>query len=85
MDISKSPSNPEWELISTTVERNVEKYKCCPEPYPDVTYIVVLKRRERSYWMNFIFPGIFLTGDKNNYYHTQYLNIVHLFHISMLL
>lgn len=62
MDVSKSPSNPEWQLISTTVQRHEEKYKCCPEPYPDVTYIVMIKRRERSYWMNFIFPGIFLTG-----------------------
>ncbi|XP_028411625.1 acetylcholine receptor subunit alpha-type acr-16-like [Dendronephthya gigantea] len=61
MDVSKSPSNPEWQLISTSVQRHEEKYKCCPEPYPDVTYTVMIKRRERSYWMNFIFPGVFLT------------------------
>ena len=61
VDVSKSPSNSEWELISTSVKRNLGIYKCCKEPYPDVTYTVVLKRRERSYWMNFIFPGTFLT------------------------
>lgn len=63
MDISKSPSNAEWRLVSTSVQRHVEYYPCCAEPYPDVTYIVQLKRREGSYWMNFIFPGIFLTGN----------------------
>ncbi|XP_028411582.1 neuronal acetylcholine receptor subunit alpha-10-like [Dendronephthya gigantea] len=62
MDISKSPSSLEWELVTTTVERKVQFYPCCPEPYPDVTYTVTLKRRQKSYGVNFIFPAVFLTG-----------------------
>ncbi|XP_046847523.1 acetylcholine receptor subunit alpha-type acr-16-like isoform X3 [Xenia sp. Carnegie-2017] len=61
MDVSKSLSNHEWKLIGTNVERNVRKYVCCVAPYPDITYILTIKRRESSYWFNFVFPGMFLT------------------------
>ena len=66
LDVSKSPSSPEWVLLSTLVEKNIQTYPCCPEPYPDITYTINIKRRQQSYWMNFIYPGIFLTGKENN-------------------
>ena len=62
MDISKSPSNLEWELVSTSVKREVQTYSCCPEPYPDVTYTLTIKRRHQSYGVNFLFPALFLTA-----------------------
>ncbi|CAB4014495.1 neuronal acetylcholine receptor subunit alpha-10-like, partial [Paramuricea clavata] len=62
MDISKSPSSLEWKLVSTSVERKVQTYSCCPEPYPDVTYTLTIKRRQKSYVVNFIFPALFLTA-----------------------
>ena len=67
MDISKSPSNLEWQVVSTSVERKVQTYSCCPEPYPDVTYTISIKRRQQSYGVNFIFPALFLTGKSDSH------------------
>lgn len=35
--------NPDWEITSTNSMRNVMKYACCPEPYPDVSYQLSFK------------------------------------------
>lgn len=61
MDVSKSDSNAQWRLVSTNVKRNVQTYPCCPEPFPDITYTITIERRLQSYWMNFLYPGMFLT------------------------
>jgi len=38
--------------------RNEIIYFCCPEPYPDVTFTLILKRRSLFYLINLIFPMI---------------------------
>lgn len=35
--------NPDWEITSTNSLRNVMKYACCPEPYPDISYQLSFK------------------------------------------
>ena len=42
-DISKFVNNIEWIVEEMPAERNVLIYKCCPEPYTDVTYSIVMK------------------------------------------
>jgi len=44
VDISDLNNSSGFEIISTTGERNVKYYSCCPEPYPDVTFNVTIKR-----------------------------------------
>lgn len=63
MDISKSASNLLWKVVGSKVERNVQFYPCCLEPFPDVTYIVKLERRSKSYGLYFIFPALLLSGN----------------------
>ncbi|XP_046847519.1 neuronal acetylcholine receptor subunit alpha-10-like isoform X1 [Xenia sp. Carnegie-2017] len=62
MDISKSASNLLWKVVGSRVERNVQFYPCCLEPFPDVTYIVKLERRSKSYGLYFIFPALLLSA-----------------------
>ena len=33
-------------------------YNCCPEPYPDVTFYVVMERRPAFYLLTMLFPCI---------------------------
>jgi nicotinic acetylcholine receptor, invertebrate len=43
------------------VERKEKIYSCCPDPYPEVVYYIVLKRRPSFYIFNMIIPCIALT------------------------
>ena len=51
----------EWELIDIRVVRNEVYYACCIEPYPDVTFYVIMRRRTLYYLFNIIFPCLWLT------------------------
>ena len=48
-DLSNYVANGEWDLVVASVQRNVVFYSCCEEPYPDVTYHFVLRRRPLFY------------------------------------
>lgn len=48
-DLSNYVTNGEWDLIDMIVERNVVYYSCCEEPYPDITYHIILRRRPLFY------------------------------------
>ncbi|CAH3126205.1 unnamed protein product, partial [Porites lobata] len=61
-DIKKFISNGEWDLITMKVQRNEFIYVCCPEPYPDVTYTVQIRRRTMYYFMNLIIPCALITS-----------------------
>ena len=58
-DTSLYSSNGEWDLIGMPVRRNVLTYSCCPEPYPDLTFYVILRRRSLYYKFNLVMPTIF--------------------------
>lgn len=61
IDLTNFVDNGEWELVSVKVRRNVVYYACCPEPFPDVTFYVHLRRRIKYYLMNLIIPCIILS------------------------
>ena len=48
-DLTNYVPNGEWDLIKLVVERNVVFYSCCEEPYPDITFSIVLRRRPLFY------------------------------------
>ncbi|KAK5968508.1 Neurotransmitter-gated ion-channel ligand binding domain protein [Trichostrongylus colubriformis] len=60
-DISEYLPNGEWALPLTTVSRTVKFYDCCPEPYPDVTFYLHMRRRTLYYGFNLIMPCILTT------------------------
>merc|ERR1712142_1258547 len=62
MDLSSYVVNEEWELMGAPVEFNEIIYSCCPEPYQDVTFTVLLRRRPTQYWTQVIIPCFTITA-----------------------
>lgn len=53
--------NGEWNVTSIDIKRNVLVYACCPdEKYPDVTFLINLKRRSLFYTYNLIIPNFLI-------------------------
>ena len=53
--------NGEWNVTTIKVEKNVIVYACCPdEKYPDITFIINLKRRSLFYTYNLIIPNFLI-------------------------
>ncbi|XP_046373223.1 neuronal acetylcholine receptor subunit alpha-10-like isoform X2 [Haliotis rufescens] len=61
VDLSNYVENGEWDLVSVEAIRNVVYYQCCPEPFPDVTFTIHLRRRTLYYTYNVITPCIMLS------------------------
>jgi len=43
-------------------KRTVKYYACCPEPYVDVTFSIIIRRRTLFYLVNLIVPGIMVSS-----------------------
>ena len=61
-DISSFSTNGEWDLIAMPLRKHVIYYGCCPEPFPDVTFWVVIRRRPLYYVFNLVMPSVFITA-----------------------
>lgn len=61
-DLSSYMKSSEFELISAKAERNVVKYSCCPEPYPDVTFTLHLRRKPGFFLYNIIIPCLVIAS-----------------------
>jgi len=44
LDLSELHNSSGFEIVSTTAEKNVKYYSCCPDPYPDLTFNFTIKR-----------------------------------------
>lgn len=42
-------------------QRNERFYDCCQEPYPDVTFTVVMRRRTLYYGLNLLVPCVLIS------------------------
>lgn len=60
-DVKMFVTNGEWDLIGIPAQRNEIIYVCCPEPYPDVTFTVHIRRRTTYYYINLIIPCALIT------------------------
>ncbi|CAB3406840.1 unnamed protein product [Caenorhabditis bovis] len=60
-DTSNYMQNGEWTLEGTHVKRNIQYYQCCPEPYYDIVFTFVIRRRALYYAFNLILPCILIT------------------------
>ena len=54
--------NGVWDLKDVTVYREIKRYVCCPEPYPELVFTLVLQRRSDFYLSYLILPCMFLSG-----------------------
>ncbi|KAM8849015.1 neuronal acetylcholine receptor subunit alpha-9-II [Synchiropus picturatus] len=55
-DLSDFVENVEWECHGMPATKNVIMYGCCADPYPDITYTVLLQRRSSFYIFNLLLP-----------------------------
>jgi hypothetical protein len=60
-ELSNYQTNGEFHLEEFVAIRHVINYSCCPEPYPDITYEFVLRRRPLFYVFNLILPCVLIT------------------------
>uniref|UniRef100_A0A8B9L016 Neuronal acetylcholine receptor subunit alpha-7 n=1 Tax=Astyanax mexicanus TaxID=7994 RepID=A0A8B9L016_ASTMX len=60
-DISGYIANGEWDLVEVQGQRNEKFYDCCREPYPDVTFTVVMRRRTLYYGLNLLIPCVLIS------------------------
>ncbi|XP_039225684.1 neuronal acetylcholine receptor subunit alpha-10-like [Crotalus tigris] len=60
-DLTDFVENVEWEVLGMPAQRNVITYGCCSEPYPDVTYKLVLRRRASFYVFNLLVPCVMIS------------------------
>uniref|UniRef100_T1J5M5 Neurotransmitter-gated ion-channel ligand-binding domain-containing protein n=1 Tax=Strigamia maritima TaxID=126957 RepID=T1J5M5_STRMM len=50
----------EWKLAAVGAIRSEKIYSCCPEPYPDITYHLQLKRESPFYMVTLLLPSIYI-------------------------
>ena len=61
-DLSYFIPSGEWRMIGFPNVRHIEYYACCAEPYPDVTFYVIIRRKPLYYLFNLVFPCVFITA-----------------------
>nr|XP_022333675.1 neuronal acetylcholine receptor subunit alpha-9-like isoform X2 [Crassostrea virginica] len=57
-DLTNLVYHNEWDVVSMKADRNVLYYQCCPDPYPDITFSLEIKRKPLFYIMSILFPCI---------------------------
>ncbi|KAJ8336015.1 hypothetical protein SKAU_G00393580 [Synaphobranchus kaupii] len=60
-ELSDFVENVEWECHGMPAAKNVIIYGCCSDPYPDITYTVLLKRRSAFYIFNLLLPCVMIS------------------------
>ncbi|XP_043928983.1 neuronal acetylcholine receptor subunit alpha-10 [Protopterus annectens] len=60
-DLTDFVENVEWEVLGMPAKKSVIVYGCCSEPYPDVTYTLLLKRRASFYIFNLLIPCVMIS------------------------
>lgn len=61
-DLTKYLINGEWQLLGVPARRNHVNYSCCTDPFADITYKIILKRRVLFYLNNLVMPNLILAG-----------------------
>ena len=61
IELSNYVPNGEWDLLDTSYQVNVVRYACCPEPFPDITFYVRIRRRILYYLYSVVFPCVMLS------------------------
>jgi nicotinic acetylcholine receptor len=58
IDLTDFYRSVEWDIMQVPAERNVRKYTCCPQTYPDITFSITLRRKTLFYTVNLIIPCV---------------------------
>lgn len=60
IDLTDFEPNLEWNVLKAEAKKNVKYYKCCNEPYPDLTFTLHLQRLNGYYKFVYIGPAVLL-------------------------
>ena len=60
-DSSQLSPNGQWQLLGMPVEEHLIKYSCCPIPFSDITFDILLRRKALYYVFNLLFPSVFMS------------------------
>ena len=60
-DVTNYIKNGEWHLVKLMATKYLKKYSCCEEPYPEVYYRLIIRRRPLYYVFNMVFPCMLIT------------------------
>lgn len=58
VDMSEYYKSVEWDVLMVPAKYNEEHYDCCPEPYPDITFNLTMRRKTLFYTVNLIIPCV---------------------------
>ncbi|CAJ0954853.1 unnamed protein product, partial [Mesorhabditis belari] len=61
VDLSNYVTSGEFDLVAVYQKRRVVKYTCCPEPYPDLTFYIHIRRKTLYYMYNVVFPCLMMS------------------------
>ncbi len=61
IDLSDYVENNMWEVVDHSAKKHVKYYACCPEPYPDLTFTLALRRKSGFYTYLLVLPVIVLS------------------------
>lgn len=56
VDVSSFLTHNEWDVVETAAVRHALYYGCCPDPYPDITFHIHIRRKPLFYVITIIFP-----------------------------
>jgi hypothetical protein len=60
-DLTNYIKNGEWHLVKLMATKNLKIYSCCEEPYPEIFYRLIIRRRPLYYVFNMVFPCLLIT------------------------
>jgi hypothetical protein len=60
-DVTNYIKNGEWHLVKLIATKYLRIYSCCEEPFPEVYYKLVIRRRPLYYVFNMVFPCLLIT------------------------
>ncbi|XP_055335168.1 acetylcholine receptor subunit alpha-type unc-63-like [Paramacrobiotus metropolitanus] len=58
MDLSEYYPSIEWDIIAVPARRHTIYYPCCTEPYPDITFTIIIRRKTLFFTVNLISPCV---------------------------
>ncbi|XP_070543505.1 neuronal acetylcholine receptor subunit alpha-7-like [Ptychodera flava] len=61
-DVSNFMENGEWDLVDIPAIRTELFYPCCPEPFPDITFHIKMRRKTLYYNFNLVLPCILMSA-----------------------
>ncbi|CAF0836391.1 unnamed protein product [Adineta ricciae] len=58
IDLTDFYRSVEWDIMQVPAQRNIRKYTCCPQTYPDITFSITIRRKTLFYTVNLIIPCV---------------------------